>query len=94
MAFNPGNIRTSFATNPGAALRWAHWPVIRPFLNLRSPEEGADTLVHLAKSARDADFPSGEYVVRRKVARANKQANDRDLAAALWDRSMTLTKAT
>lgn len=58
-----------------------------------SPETGADTLVFLAEGTAGADFPSGEYFVKRKVARANKRAYDAGLARQLWDRSVAMTES-
>lgn len=86
-AFNPGNIRSNFAQQPGSALAWvAQNSLFRRFL-LKTPEQGADTLVHLASTT---DPVNGEYFVNRKVTRANKQAYDTGLAVALWERSQTL----
>jgi hypothetical protein len=50
-------------------------------------EEGADTLVFLAEGEPGWDFPSGEYFIKRRVAKLNKQAYDAKLARDLWDRS-------
>ena len=82
VAFHPGNIASNFARQPGSALRWVHLPGIRQLL-LTTPERGADTLVHLVEGTPGADFPSGEYFVRREVARTTAQANDPELARAL-----------
>jgi NAD(P)-dependent dehydrogenase (short-subunit alcohol dehydrogenase family) len=91
VAFNPGNIETNFAQQPGDTNGWiAQSPTLRRLI-VSSPETGADTLVHLAQGTPGVDFPSGEYFVKRKVARAKKQAYDADLAAKLWDRSVSLT---
>lgn len=91
-AFNPGNIASNFAQQPGDANAWiARSPLVRRLL-LSSPEKGADTLVFLAQGTAGTDFPSGEYFVKRKVARPNKQAYDTALAAQLWDRSVAMTQ--
>ena len=91
-AFSPGlAIVTNFAQQPGDANNWiARSPVFRRLLG-SSPETGADTLVYLAQGTPGTDFPSGEYFVKRKAARANKQAYDTGLAAQLWDRSVSMT---
>ena len=93
-AFGPGlAIASSYAQRPGDANgRIAQSFLVRRLL-ARSPETGADTLVFLAQSMPGTDFPSGQYFVKRKAARANKQAYDADLAAQLWDRSMTMTQS-
>jgi len=93
VAFNPGNIASSFAQQPGDANHWVtQTPRIVRRLLLSSPEKGAGTLVFLAEGTAGADFPSGEYFVKRKVARAKKQAYDASLAAQLWDRSVSMTQ--
>jgi NAD(P)-dependent dehydrogenase (short-subunit alcohol dehydrogenase family) len=89
VCFDPGNISTNFAREPGAALRWVHLPLLGQLM-LSSPEKGADTLVYLAQGTPGTDFPTGEYFARRKVTRANKHAYDDHLAAALWDRSVAM----
>jgi NAD(P)-dependent dehydrogenase (short-subunit alcohol dehydrogenase family) len=94
VAFNPGNIASSFARQPGDANHWVtQTPRIVRRLLLSSPEKGADTLVFLAEGTPGADFPSGEYFVKRKVARAKKEAYDTSLAAQLWDRSVSMTQS-
>jgi NAD(P)-dependent dehydrogenase (short-subunit alcohol dehydrogenase family) len=85
--FHPGVIRTRLTrrANPlvdvGARL-------IGPFLG--SPKSGAETLVYLAASDEAADV-SGGYFVKSKPGRPNAQAQDDELAAALWERSEELT---
>jgi NAD(P)-dependent dehydrogenase (short-subunit alcohol dehydrogenase family) len=92
-AFSPGIIASNFAQQPGDANGWiAQSTVLRRLIGA-SPESGADTLVYLAQGAPGADFPSGEYFVKRKAARANKQAYDAGLAAQLWGRSVSLTQS-
>ena len=92
-AFSPGIIASNFAQQPGDANGWiAQSTVLRRLIGA-SPESGADTLVYLAQGAPGADFPPGEYFVKRKAARANKQAYDVGLAAQLWDRSVSLTQS-
>lgn len=56
---------------------------------LRSPEQGADTLVWLATSSEGRN-PTACYYADRKPARTSAAARDDALAAALWDRSATL----
>ena len=91
-AFSPGlAIVTNFAQQPGDANNWiARSPIVRRLIG-SSPETGADTLIYLAQGTPGVDFPSGEYFVKRKPARANKQAYDTGLAARLWDRSVSMT---
>ena len=89
-AFNPGIIASNFAQQPGDANGWiAQSPIVRRLIGA-SPETGADTLVYLAQGTAGTDFPSGGYFVKRKAARANKQAHDAQLGARLWDRSVSM----
>ena len=89
-AFNPGIIASNFAQQPGDTNGWiAQSPIVRRLIGA-SPETGADTLVYLAQGTAGTDFPSGGYFVKRKAARANKQAHDAQLGARLWDRSVSM----
>jgi NAD(P)-dependent dehydrogenase (short-subunit alcohol dehydrogenase family) len=85
--FHPGVIRTRLTrrANPLLAVGAR---VAAPFLG--SPKTGAETLVYLALSDEAADV-SGGYFVDSKPARTNAQAQDDELAAALWERSAELT---
>ena len=89
-AFNPGIIASNFAQQPGDTNGWiAQSPIVRRLIGA-SPETGADTLVYLAQGTAGTDFTSGGYFVKRKAARANKQAYDTQLGARLWDRSVSM----
>ena len=89
-AFNPGIIASNFAQQPGDTNGWiAQSPIVRRLIGA-SPETGADTLVYLAQGTAGTDFTSGGYFVKRKAARANKQAYDAQLGARLWDRSVSM----
>ncbi|MEJ2671886.1 MAG: SDR family NAD(P)-dependent oxidoreductase, partial [Deltaproteobacteria bacterium] len=91
VAFHPGNIASNFSSEPGSVFQLLYHT---PFRNLwtASPEKGADTLIFLAEGEPGVDFPSGEYFVKRKVAKPNKQANDPDLARELWNRSEVMIR--
>jgi hypothetical protein len=51
-----------------------------------SPEEGADTIVHLASSPEVATV-SGDYFYKRKPAAPSAAARDEKAARTLWERS-------
>jgi hypothetical protein len=51
-----------------------------------SPEEGADTIVHLASSPEVATV-SGAYFAKRKVRRPSAAARDDEAARRLWEAS-------
>lgn len=79
--FHPGAVRTRFANENrliAVGMR------ISPFL--RSPAQGADTLVWLARH----DGPGlvdGGYYVRRRLRRPARKATDPALARRLWEAS-------
>lgn len=83
---HPGVVRTGFGKNEGGI-----WKVLTtlgaPFF--RSPERGARSLVWLALSAEAAAL-TGAYVQDEKVLQPSAQAQDDDLARALWERSAEL----
>jgi len=85
-AFHPGVVATGFAANTSSLLRFVYGAVLSRFLG--SAEKGADTLVWLA--SRSTTFTSGGYYGRRRITKANKQADDTALAARLWDESAAL----
>ena len=87
-AFHPGIVRTSFATGSTSLMRHLYRSVFNVLLI--SPEQGADTLVWLATTAPGVDWSSGAYYDKRRIARANPQAYDPELAAQLWDLSAEL----
>ncbi|CAN5437317.1 SDR family oxidoreductase [soil metagenome] len=87
-SFHPGGVATNFAADSTSPMRIVYTTVLRRVLI--SPEKGADTLVWLASTEPGADWMSGEYYVKRKVAKANTQAYDADLSRELWDRSAAM----
>jgi NAD(P)-dependent dehydrogenase (short-subunit alcohol dehydrogenase family) len=85
-AFHPGNVASNFANDTNSLMRYVyHTPLRRLFLISRA--KGADTLVWLASSTPGADWQSGEYYVKRTIAKATDQANDPRLARELWEQS-------
>lgn len=88
-AYHPGTVASNFSADQHSFVGWAYRGPL-PRLILTSPASAADTLVFLAEGTAGVDFPSGEYFVKRTVARTSRQANDPALAAALWERSEQL----
>lgn len=89
--FHPGGVATSFATDSDHL--WGR--VYRSPLGRRAmigPERGADTLVWLAEGTAGEDWVSGQYWVKRKIARTNPLAADRDLARGLWEASAAMVE--
>lgn len=89
-AFHPGVVASNFASESTSPLRVIYRSVLRH--TLISNEKGADTLVWLATTAPGSDWTSGEYYIKRKPARANRQADDSRLASALWEKSVELVE--
>jgi NAD(P)-dependent dehydrogenase (short-subunit alcohol dehydrogenase family) len=80
-AFHPGVVRTRFGRDSGL------YSVFYRFApGLRSPEQGARTLVELATADRDTLVP-GAYYVDGHPDRAAPRATDRALAERLWTAS-------
>jgi len=88
-AFHPGGVATSFASTSddlwGAVYRSS---LARRFM--ATPERGADTLVWLAEGTAGEDWVSGQYWVKRKIARTTPMADDPGLARGLWERSAAM----
>ncbi|MFE1664585.1 SDR family NAD(P)-dependent oxidoreductase [Microbacterium sp. P02] len=85
-AFHPGVIGSNFSGDPGSAMAAVYQSKIAQRF-LAPVEKGADTLVYLAEHAPGVDYPSGEYFVDRKRARAHRMASDAALVRQLWNRS-------
>jgi NAD(P)-dependent dehydrogenase (short-subunit alcohol dehydrogenase family) len=79
--FHPGVVATGFARNNGRVLSLLV-RAARPFM--RSPVEGADTLVWLVDS-REVEDLSGLYFVDRKVVAPSPAALDPETARRLWE---------
>lgn len=84
-AMHPGLVRSQWGRTGPVAVRLVVNSPLR--LAMRSPERGADTLVWLSTSVPGKDWESGGYFADRKPATVKADANDGELARALWDRS-------
>lgn len=92
-AFHPGGVATNFASGTSTALRFLY--STRPGRRLmRTPEQGAETLVWLADGAAGRDWRSGGYYENSRPARVPSRAADDALADALWQRSAELVGLT
>ncbi|MCY7288160.1 MAG: SDR family NAD(P)-dependent oxidoreductase [Cryobacterium sp.] len=87
-AFHPGVVATSFSTGSTTVMRLIYQTPLKRLL--LGAEQGADTLVWLATAKPGTDWVSGEYYEKRRIQKANKQAYDPQLAAALWEQSSVL----
>ena len=84
---HPGGVATGLGWNNG----W--WAVLiakalRPFI--RTPEQGADTVVYLTTSAEVAGI-NGKYFYNRRELQPSQAARDDDAARRLWRISAELT---
>jgi NAD(P)-dependent dehydrogenase (short-subunit alcohol dehydrogenase family) len=83
--FHPGVVATGFGRGDLIGVLWSS-PLRRL---MRTPEQGADTLVWLATAPADQLRPGGYYVDRRPGL-VNPQALSGRLARQLWERSERL----
>ncbi len=85
---HPGFVRTNIMSAGGGIMGRLGGVVTG--LGGISPEEGAKTAVYLASSP-EVEGKSGGYYSRCRIAPHNPAADDRELAARLWDASAALT---
>ena len=84
---HPGAVNTSFGTN-NRGIMTLLFRAFKPFM--RSPEQGADTVIYLASSP-DVEEMTGKYLSDRKLITASDMAYDEDLRERLWEISEELT---
>jgi retinol dehydrogenase 12 len=83
---HPGAVNTNFAQNNRGPIALL-FRVFKPFM--RSPEQGADTLVYLASSPESGEM-SGQYLTDRKEV-SPAEPRDDVLQKRLWEISEELT---
>ena len=84
---HPGSVNTNFANNnrsPGTLL----FRAFKPFM--RTPEQGADTVVYLAVSPETGEM-TGRYLTDRKVISSYEEPHDVLAQKWLWEVSEELT---
>jgi retinol dehydrogenase 14 len=84
---HPGSVGTNFGQNNRDPMA-LFFRIFKPFM--RSPQQGADTLIWLASSS-EVDGVSGKYFSDRKEIEAKKVAYDPDARRRLWEISEDLT---
>lgn len=90
-AFHPGIVRTSFAAGSTSAMRWIYQSALSRFVPMIGPEQGGAILAWFLTGTAGSTWTSGRYYDQdRPTARVNPQADDLDLAEALWRRSAEL----
>jgi NAD(P)-dependent dehydrogenase (short-subunit alcohol dehydrogenase family) len=89
-AFHPGSVASNFGSEADSRMIRLVYRTPLKHLSLIGPEKGSDLLVWLACATPGEDWTSGEYYSGHSIAKANKQAYDRELARELWDRSAAM----
>ncbi len=84
---HPGGVGTNFGRNNAGPMA-LFFRAAKPFM--RTPEQGADTLIWLASSP-DVDGVSGKYFSDRKEIEAKEIAHDPAARLRLWEISEELT---
>jgi NAD(P)-dependent dehydrogenase (short-subunit alcohol dehydrogenase family) len=84
---HPGSINTDFGNNNRSPMTLL-FRAFKPFM--RSPEEGADTIIYLAASP-DVEGITGKYLSDRKVMTSSEESYDENLRKKLWEASEELT---
>ncbi|OMC44857.1 SDR family NAD(P)-dependent oxidoreductase [Mycobacterium sp. IS-1264] len=87
--FHPGFVNSNFGEASGS--RFLTFMKYRVPISARftlTADQGADQLVWFASSRPGVDWTSGEYYVKRKIAKANRAAYDPQLERELWDRTL------
>jgi retinol dehydrogenase 14 len=86
-AMHPGGVNTNFGNNQRGPMSLL-FRAFKPFM--RTPEQGADTLIYLASSP-EVEGMTGKYVADRKMKVASDAAYDETLQKKLWEASEKLT---
>ncbi|CAA9496849.1 MAG: hypothetical protein AVDCRST_MAG05-2191 [uncultured Rubrobacteraceae bacterium] len=84
---HPGAVNTRFGTNNSGPMTIL-FRAFKPFM--RTPEQGADTVIWLAASP-EVEGVTGRYYSDRKPLEPKKIANDPDARRRLWEESERLT---
>jgi NAD(P)-dependent dehydrogenase (short-subunit alcohol dehydrogenase family) len=85
---HPGGVNTNFGAN-NRSFGTLLFRAFKPFM--RTPEQGADTIVYLAISP-EAGKMTGRYLTDRKVVASFNEPHDEATQKRLWEVSETLTK--
>jgi NAD(P)-dependent dehydrogenase (short-subunit alcohol dehydrogenase family) len=80
-SYHPGFVKSRFGSVIGINR------IIVPLWFVKTPVEGADTMVWLA-STPTSQLANGGYYVERRERRPARQAADAEVAARLWDASL------
>lgn len=92
VAFDPGNVRTNFASDTTSFVRLAYRTPLSRLL-LISPERGGSNLAFFVEGAAGSAWQPGRFYTQTKLAterQTNPQVHDDGLVEALWRRSADL----
>jgi NAD(P)-dependent dehydrogenase (short-subunit alcohol dehydrogenase family) len=84
---HPGSVNTDFGKNNRGFMTLL-FRVSKPFM--RTPEQGADTIVYLAASP-EVEGMTGKYLSDREVMTSSEESYDENLRKKLWEASEELT---
>lgn len=87
-SLHPGTVATHIWARPLGPIGFIMAPVR---LFMKSPKQGAETLVYLASSP-DAKDLNGEYLDDLKVKKSSEESYNEEIAERLWDVSAKLTQ--
>lgn len=87
-SYHPGAVASQFGRGSGLVGFLFAVPQFRAMI--RTPDQGADTMLWLASAADSAGWYSGGFFSDRAPARAPSQADDLRLATDLWNLSADL----
>ena len=92
-AFHPGLVASNFAWESHSPLRLIYRNRHNKLLGFINAQEGADTLVWLARGKPGTDWQSGGYYCKRKLAQPSAKARSDTLALRLWEDSAAVLTA-
>jgi NAD(P)-dependent dehydrogenase (short-subunit alcohol dehydrogenase family) len=92
-AFHPGLVTSHFAADTKSPLRLIYRSRHNKLLGFINSDEGADTLVWLARHQPGTDWQSGGYYYQRKLTQPSRKAQSDELALRLWEDSMEMLTA-
>lgn len=88
-AFDPGYVNTNLGAASGS--RFLAVMYRTPVRRLTSTaDQAADQLVWLSNSRPGVDWKSGEYYLKRRIAKTNRLVYDAELGRELWDRTLAV----
>jgi len=88
-AMHPGFVATRFGHNNGGLMRIG---MSLAHLFALSPEQGAETIVHLASSP-EVETVTGEYFANRMLVSSSAASQDAETAERLWEVSADMVSA-